>query len=224
MYIGEIGKRVTVKATYVKSIEYTDYKFSYYGTTHRTHIFRDEDGNTVVWKTTNVVLAPHPAPRYDGEEICPPIGSIVELTGTVKAHDTYKDQPQTVVTRCKFKLVELAKTDEEIQADKAAEQLASLKSGDNVMRMDYSRFKAHYSDCETVAGSFDRNEHTGESTIEVIVREGRMKPSGVRGQHFFHFHFVNADGTKHSVLKAVCEKNARKRLDSSDSWKCVEVQ
>ena len=54
-YIGEVGKRITVKATYKKCFERTDYKFSYYGTTHYTHIFEDSEGNTIVWKSTNLV-------------------------------------------------------------------------------------------------------------------------------------------------------------------------
>ncbi len=46
--------------------------------------------------------------------------------------------------------------------------------------MRYSQYKKHYSDCKTVPGSYDRRF----KTIDVIVPEGRMKPSGTRGERF----------------------------------------
>ena len=117
-YIGEVGKRIKVKATYKKSFEYTDYKFSYYGTTHFIHTFEDADGNVIVWKSTNTVFEindgkENPARKGDTEPIAK--GSVVELTGSVKEHGTYKEMEQTVVTRCKFKVIERAKTAAEIQ-------------------------------------------------------------------------------------------------------------
>lgn len=46
--------------------------------------------------------------------------------------------------------------------------------------MSYRNYKQHYADCEIVKGSYDK----GTKTIEVSVPDGRMKPSGVRGQKF----------------------------------------
>ena len=104
-YISEIGKRITITAVYKKSFDFVDYKFSYYGTTHHIHTFEDAEGNTIVWKSTN------PVDYVEGDEYkFIPTGSIVELTGTVKEHSIYKETEQTVVTRCKFKLIERAKT------------------------------------------------------------------------------------------------------------------
>lgn len=227
-YIGEVGKRITIAATYKKRSEYTDYKFSYYGTTHFIHIFEDAEGNSIVWKSTNMVEYVN----NDAFEFVPE-GSKVELIGSVKEHSTYKDTEQTVVTRCKFKLIERAKTEAEIKQEKAEAQKASLGENDFVWEMPYRQYKAHYSDCETVIGSYDPHEDNhgrcyGDPTIKVIIREGRLKASGVRGQHFYGFSFApSADCENGTTYRAVCEENARKQLlkdfpDRKD-WVCIRV-
>lgn len=233
-YIGEIGKRMTVRVTFKKSFDYVDYKFSYYGTTHFTHIFEDADGNTIVWKSTSPVEAVNDGkenPNRKGDLIFIPIGSTVDLTGTVKEHGMYKDTEQTVVTRCKFKLVERAKTQQEVQQEKAEAQLASLTGKDFIWEMPYRQYKDHYADCETVAGSFTRYEDRHgnvlrDPTIKVIIREGRLKPNGVRGKFIYGFVFQTDSGSE-VTYRAVCEENARKRMKkefpNSDGWKCVEI-
>ena len=225
-YIGKIGKRITIKATYRKCFEYTDYKFSYCGTTHFTHIFEDADGNAIVWKSTNPV-------EYIENEECKfiPKGSVVELTGSVKEHSEYKGTDQTIVTRCKFKLIERAKTAVEIEQEKAEEQRASIGVNDMVWEMPYRQYKDHYSDCETVIGSY--NAHTnsrgvphGVPTIKVIIREGRLKASGVRGKHYKGFEFTDDTGMK-ICYRAISEETARRRMKkeypNSDHWKCTNI-
>lgn len=58
------------------------------------------------------------------------------------------------------------------------------------------------------------------------VGEGRLKPNGVRGKHFYGFEFTNGEGMK-TCYRAVCEENARKqmkkRFPESDSWECTKV-
>ena len=233
-YIGEIGKRLTVKAVYKKSFEYVDYKFSFYGTTHFIHTFEDSEGNIIVWKSTNTVFEindgkENPNRKGDTEVITK--GSTVELTGTVKDHTTYKDTEQTVVTRCKFKMIERAKTADEIRQEKIEAQKATLTDKDFVWEMPYRQYKQHYSDCETIIGSFDEHLDSrgiphGDPTIKVIIREGRLKNSGVRGQHFSYFTFENGEGQKVSY-RAVCEENARKQMKKeypeSDNWECTKI-
>ena len=51
---------------------------------------------------------------------------------------------------------------------------------DSVIRMSYRQYKTSYADCETVYDSYD----TITKTVDVIIPEGRMKPSGVRGKRF----------------------------------------
>lgn len=225
-YIGEIGKRLTVKATYKKCFEYTDYKFSYYGTTHYTHIFEDSEGSTIVWKSTNLVeYIENDEYKFITE------GSVVELTGSVKEHSEYKGAEQTIFTRCKFKLVEMAKTEWEIQQEKAEAQKASIGKNDIVWEMPYRQFKAHYSDCETIIGSFDRHEDSrgyahGDPTIKVIIREGRLKKSGVRGEHYKGFEFTASDGTK-VTKRAISDETALKRIKkeypNKDQWELTRI-
>lgn len=76
--------------------------------------------------------------------------------------------------------------------------------------MKYSRYKKHYSDCETIKGSYNKYSRT----IDVIIPEGRMKASGVRGQQFngYEFEFTNSEGTFKTTYRAVCKENAIKRL------------
>lgn len=233
-YVGEVGKRIKIVATYKKSFDYTDYKFSYYGTTHYTHIFEDVSGNTLVWKTTNPVEYINDGkenPNRKGDVEFTPVGSVVEIAGTVKEHGSYKDKEQTVLTRCKFNLIERAKTEWEIQQEKAEAQRASIGENDIVWTMPYRQYKAHYSDCETVIGSFDAHENSrgvphGEPTIDVIIREGRLKKSGVRGEHYRGFEFTAEDGTK-VVYRAISEETARKRLKkeypNSENWECTKI-
>lgn len=233
-HVGEIGKRVKIAVTYKARFEYTDYKFSYYGTSHLTHIFEDADGNVLVWKSTNMVEYINDGsenPKRKGDVEFVTRGSKVELTGTVKEHGEYKGTEQTVVTRCKFKLIEQAKTPDEIQREKAEAQQASISENDFIWEMPYRQYKAHYSDCETVIGSY--NEHTnsrgvphGEPTIKVIIREGRLKKSGVRGEHYKGFEFTADDGTK-VVKRAISEETALKRIRKEypccTNWECTKI-
>lgn len=226
-HIGEIGKRVKIIVTYKRSFEYVDHKFSYYGTTHYIHNFVDAEGNTIVWKSTSPV-------EYveDGECKFVTEGSTVELTGTIKEHSLYKDTEQTVVSRCKFKMIERAKTKWEIKQEQIEAQMASITEGDYVWEMPYRQYKEHYSDCETIIDSFDRHEDRrgnahGDPTIKVIIREGRLKKSGVRGEHYRGFEFSDENGVVRAVYRAISEETARKRMKKeypeSDMWECTRI-
>ena len=151
------------------------------------------------------------------------------MTGTVKEHSEYKSTKQTIFTRCKFNLVEKAKTKAELEQEKAEQQIASLQEGDWVWNnMPYKQYKEHYPDCETVSGSYTSREDSrhGVATIDVIIREGRLKPNGVRGKHFYGFEFTDDDG-KRICYRAVSEENARKQMKkmfpNSECWKCTKV-
>lgn len=87
-YVGEIGERLEVRATYLFSGWWEQRSFSGYGTeTMYCHNFKDADGNVLVWKTTSSL-------GLDDE-------TEVTIKGTVKAHSEYKGEKQTVLTRCK---------------------------------------------------------------------------------------------------------------------------
>lgn len=90
--------------------------------------------------------------------------------------------------------------------------------------MKYSQYKKHYSDCKTVPGTYDKDY----KTIEVMIPDGRMKPSGVRGKRFYgyRFRFTNGNGTFVVTYKAVCKENAIKKLMkdfSPSNIECLSV-
>lgn len=101
-YIGEVGKRITAKGTFVESVQYEVNSFRGYGTeTKYIHIFKDADGNKIVWKTSSA-LGRWMGEPYDSDWQTPQYGEMVEITGTVKAHSEYDDEKQTVMSRCKL--------------------------------------------------------------------------------------------------------------------------
>lgn len=233
-YIGTIGQRVKVRCTYRKSFEYVDHKYSYYGTVHYIHTFDDEEGNVLVWKSTNPVETINDGegnPNRKGDTVFIPTGSMVELTGTVKSHETYKGTvEQTIFTRCKFSLIQRAMTQEEKNAKRREEQLASIGQNDFIWEMPYRQYKDHYSDCETIADSYNPHENSrgvryGVPTIAVIIREGRLKPSGTRGEHYAGFVLQNEIG-EHITYRAIKEENAIQRANKDfpgHCWQCVKV-
>lgn len=87
-YVGEVGGKVEIECTYIGSPWFEVRSFSGYGVeTMYIHTFKDANGNKIVWKTG----------KFLGLEE----GMKVTVKGTVKAQDEYKDEKQTVLTRCK---------------------------------------------------------------------------------------------------------------------------
>lgn len=228
-YIGTIGSKITAEAKMVNIFEYRDYKYCYYGTTHYIYTMQDAEGNVLVYKTSAYLTfktgeigdfgCPVEIGIRRGDKIC--------ISGTVKDHGEYKGIKQTVLQRVKVKsLLERQPTKQELEDQKREEQMASLSDGDFLWRMPYRQFKEHYSDCEILAGSFDdgcdsRGRKIAETTVEVIIREGRLKNSGVRGEHFYGYEFKTADGGT-VCYRAVSEENARKQMNkdypASENW------
>lgn len=200
-----------------------------------------DDGTVYVWKTgTNMSVIvpfegnPKHANWYDRkgnpvEHLPVNKGDRLTITASVKGHDEYKGQPQTVLQRVKvIERTVCGKTWEEIQEEKRlefeakkAQQAASITDGDIVMRMPYKKYKEHYSDCETVLGSYDKENRS----VQVIVRNGRLKNSGVRGEHYRYFWLRNAEGLE-VAFKAIKEENAIKRavkLYGGGEWECFKI-
>jgi len=76
--------------------------------------------------------------------------------------------------------------------------------------MQYSQYKKHYSDCETVPGSYDKQT----KCIKVLLPEGRIKPSGVRGKSFHGYElWLRMQNGKecYCTYRAVSEENAMKQ-------------
>lgn len=90
-HIGEIGDKIEIKATFIKTAWFEVPSFGGWGTdTMHIHTFKDESGNVLIWKTTKGL----PLNIEEGDSI--------NLKGTIKEHSEYKDEKQTVLTRCRI--------------------------------------------------------------------------------------------------------------------------
>lgn len=175
----------------------------------------DNNKNVYVWKTSTY-------PWYENSYEGVKSGDVVSVKASIKGESTYKGKKQICLQRCVFTFIEHDSTVDEnkeakrLQAQKEKEskkkaQIESLKENDLVMTMEYSRYKKHYSDCETIIDSYYM-DGSDTSYIDVIIRDGRLKNSGVRGKHYSIFRFYNDDNHKFISLKAISEETARRRL------------
>ncbi len=81
-YIGSIGEKIQIELKLNKVITYE----TMYGI-QKMYFFEDSDGNIYKWNSSN---------RIEKEE-----GENLKLKGTIKTHEEYNSQKQTVLTRCK---------------------------------------------------------------------------------------------------------------------------
>lgn len=79
-YVGEVGDRLELTLTVEKNISLE----GAYGHSSM-HLLRDENGNLFLWNTASKNW---------------PAGSVHHIRGTVKMHSKYKNECQTVLTRC----------------------------------------------------------------------------------------------------------------------------
>lgn len=203
-HIGTIGSKITAEVTLINEYCF-DNHFGYRTTKNYIYTMKDDEGNILVWKTTSNLVSWNEAKEED-EAIFK--GDRMQISGTVKEHGEYKGTAQTVLSRCKFSLI--SRKAVEIAKQKPEEAQKNLGEGDQILEMPYRQYKQHYSDCETVSGSYDDRYNT----IKVIIRAGRLKNSGVRGQHFraYQLYLVNSKGEeKYCTYRAVSFENAVKQ-------------
>jgi len=219
--------RITITVDMKNIYEYRRPAFGYGTETAYIYTMTGEDGTEYVWKTTKGMA-------YEYSKINK--GDKVQIKATIKGQSEYKGTPQTELTRVNVvKRLFKAETWEERQARikaekeaKAKEQEASLLGEDFICRMPYKQYKEHYSDCETVAGSYwGRDITIGRYTpsIEVIIREGRLKKSGVRGKHYSGYELTNEEGVK-STYYAISEETAIRRAvkeHKGGNWTCTKI-
>lgn len=204
-------------------------RYNFVTTWINVYKFEDEEGNIYIWKTSSHLAKEVKIPyRYgDGEEAFyieyefPTANSLITISASIKGEEDYKGEHQIVLQRVKvIEIVEKALTWEEKQELKRQEQMASLNEGDFIWkRMPYRQYKEHYADCETVAGSFTEDA-IHHSVIDVIIREGRLKNSGVRYQHFKVFVLKNSKGEEWQ-FRAISEENAMKQAKAmcpEENW------
>lgn len=94
-YVGEIGQRITAKVTYTFGTWWeTKFGIQY------LYSFKDADGNVLTWKTSSVPMVLN----AEGKDVVINEGDQVMITGTVKEHSEYREEKQTVLTRCKLRV------------------------------------------------------------------------------------------------------------------------
>jgi len=93
-FVGNIGDKIAVEVSILKSISYE----SVYGGGF-FHIFMDADGNVFKWNTKKY-LRDKDCGYKDLEQ-----GDKIFISGTIKDHDEYRGEKQTVITRCKFSVI-----------------------------------------------------------------------------------------------------------------------
>lgn len=98
-YIGEVGDKIDTVATYIKTAWFDVPSYVGFGTdTMYIHTFKIGD-NTVIWKTSTDNLGEF---NEEGEWERYEEGKQIHLKGTIKEHKEYKDEKQTVLTRCRI--------------------------------------------------------------------------------------------------------------------------
>lgn len=206
-------RELTVK--FLRRSEYVT-NYSFLETIVEVYTFEEVETKQIyVWKTSGCGLDV----TYN---------SILKIKGTIKGEKDYKGVNQIELSRVKLlEVISRAKTKEEITEEKQKAQYDSLEDGDTVLTMPYKQYKERYEDCETLYNSFYREG--GKSYIQVIVRNGRLKNSGVRGRHFTSYELVNhSRGIKHTFY-AVCKENAYKQAvkafpgSTEEQWEVSRV-
>lgn len=92
-FVGTIGEKLTINATYEGSPYFERRGFGGYGTERvYVHRFRDADGNLIIWRSACGF------PILNANE-----GEAFTVTGTVKEHSEYKDEKQTFILRAKVR-------------------------------------------------------------------------------------------------------------------------
>lgn len=90
-YVGAVGDKVELQLEVLKTIEfYYENNYSYGTSTVFINRMRDDEGNIFIWKTGSKNLEHHTDDN-----------SRVKIRGTIKEHNKYKEEKQTVLTRCR---------------------------------------------------------------------------------------------------------------------------
>ena len=229
-----------IKATGILTGDYSFERpaFGYGMETVTIYKITAEDGTVYVWKTTGslgrqieVPYETRGAYLYDSDKHVayewesPNKGDALTFTASVKGTSEYKGEQQTELQR--VKVVDIIR--KPVEPEKPVHEIAPLAEGDRIIEMPYKQFKDHYADCETVPGSFRRDDYNGNSYIEVVVRAGRMKASGVRGKHFhgFEIEFTNNGKYGFCSYRAVSTENAikqaQKDFPNAEGFRCRRI-
>lgn len=211
----------------VKEAHYGRNMYSGWGTeTVYIYIMEDAEGKRYVWKTTGYLEVPEEDRENTSNDFMH-VGDAFKIKATEKGESEYNGHAQTDVNRVKVLEVYSRKADEEqAKEDAIMEQIEEqVKAGGEVMRMDYRRYKKHYSDCLTVPGSYIEGTRYDVPTVMVCIPVGRMKASGSRGKRYHTWTVENEAGERASV-KAISPDTATRQAHRKwgGNWRRVTLE
>jgi hypothetical protein len=114
-FVGNVGDKVQMEVTLVRQFNYEVPCFNAPWKTDIVtgYVFKTDDGNTLVWKTTGSIAQKEEVATYDecdvrGEDgkfyrwVSPEDGERITIKGTIKAHEEYNNVNQTILNRVKW--------------------------------------------------------------------------------------------------------------------------
>lgn len=109
-YVGNVGDKISIKVKYVNTYSYD----TNFGSTN-IHLFIDDSGNIFKWSTNSRLEYTVKDNRSNYSQwYYLDKGATIQLTGKIKDHSEYRNQKQTVLTRCKYEVLESKDRDEKI--------------------------------------------------------------------------------------------------------------
>lgn len=109
-YVGNVGDKISVKVKYVNTYSY-DTNFG----AANIHLFMDDSGNIFKWSTgSRLEFTVKDNHSNYSQWYYLDKGATVQLSGKIKDHSEYRNQKQTVLTRCKYEVLESKERDEKI--------------------------------------------------------------------------------------------------------------
>ena len=103
-YVGNVGDKLEIAVTVIYEAEYEVPSFKGWGTDHiKVYGMEDENGNAIIWKTTGRLTKEHVYDEYGHTEtLYAHKGDKLTIKGTIKEHNEYKGQKQTLLNRVKL--------------------------------------------------------------------------------------------------------------------------
>lgn len=112
-FIGEVGDKIELEVTFVRSFNYETRHpaFDWKTISISGYVFKTDDGNTLVYKTGSIFGKKEFRPdghfrdnEKDGwyDWVHPEEGSRLKIKGTIKAHEEFNNVNQTILTRAKW--------------------------------------------------------------------------------------------------------------------------
>ena len=109
-YVGKVGDKISVKVKYIDTYSY-DTRFG----SSSIHLFMDDNGNLFKWSTNSrLEFTVKDSHSNYSQWYYLDKGATIQLTGKIKDHNEYRNQKQTVLTRCKYEVLESKERDEKI--------------------------------------------------------------------------------------------------------------